>query len=428
MYSKALRAVRVPLVSRVYRGTFRVVLCAIMAAKPSSLHALPPPRSTVIRMVPAGSAGSTGAVVVPQVDHHDSAGDQVSSNDTLASAGAAMSQALSSSASPTTKKGQAAGSGGDGVLDRVEAMLKGFASQIDHKLNAKFQELSRASHASAVDKALLSLPPAGGSSGSNFSGSNRGVSFSNSNVTPPDLVGQLSQAVGGSGGIQIHAGPASSRTNGGVQTNNAARGHMSPHEATCDHMSPHVTGQGQSSGTSQEFEEFQAWRARNRAVGDNKKKDLFSLEQLLKCRALSGSFDKWVKAYTFKTNRNYHECATIAAAVDALLDDGVVATARGIDILLRRLVGVQLADKHDGRWTVADQISGLPGDALLDRAMESEILKSASNYERYQHTGGVATAPKKAAAGANASDWREKKGKQNPKENKKPPSSAGGNK
>lgn len=95
-----------------------------------------------------------------------------------------------------------------------------------------------------------------------------------------------------------------------------------------------------------------------------------------------GSVLSWVKQTEWKSGRNKHECEAIARAVDALLAEGVKAKSTGIEILMRRLSGVHLADQHS-EWQLADSLAWNPlGNSLLPRDEVTRALKEADQLKR----------------------------------------------
>ncbi len=81
----------------------------------------------------------------------------------------------------------------------------------------------------------------------------------------------------------------------------------------------------------------------------------------------AASFAAYARAYDFRNQRNRHELTLIAAAIDALL---ARRSAHALDLLVRRFVGVQLADEH-GDWHLA---AAAMGDALRDAAVQHSVF------------------------------------------------------
>lgn len=95
-----------------------------------------------------------------------------------------------------------------------------------------------------------------------------------------------------------------------------------------------------------------------------------------------GSVTAWVKQNDWKSGRNKHECEALARAVDALLAEGTPVKSTGIEILMRRLSGVHLADQHS-EWQLADSVAWNPlGNSLLPRAEVTRALKEADQLKR----------------------------------------------
>nr|MDZ8103124.1 hypothetical protein [Nostoc sp. DedSLP01] len=95
-----------------------------------------------------------------------------------------------------------------------------------------------------------------------------------------------------------------------------------------------------------------------------------------------GSVTSWVKQTDWKSGRNKHECEVLARAVDALLAEGTPVKSTGIEILMRRLSGVHLADQHS-EWQLADSVAWNPlGNSLLPRSEVTRALKEADQLKR----------------------------------------------
>ena len=109
---------------------------------------------------------------------------------------------------------------------------------------------------------------------------------------------------------------------------------------------------------------------------------------------LYGSLQAWVRMTEWVQQRNKYECEAIAQAVDALIKEGVPSSTLGVEILLRRLNGVHLADRY-GSWEVcsAVQWSG-PSNTLLPRDELTRVFKEAAQLKR------LATAVPKAQSNA----------------------------
>ena len=111
-----------------------------------------------------------------------------------------------------------------------------------------------------------------------------------------------------------------------------------------------------------------------------------------------GTVLAWVRFANWNVSRNKFECEAIAQAVDALLSEGVQASSDGIEILLRRLTGVHLADSS-GAWAVADAVAWeAHGGSLLPRKFVSAAYKDAEVLKRAQSA--LAPTPKSAFGGS----------------------------
>ena len=95
-----------------------------------------------------------------------------------------------------------------------------------------------------------------------------------------------------------------------------------------------------------------------------------------------GSFVNFVKAVEWKTKRNQHEAEHIAQSVDAYLAVEVSPLNDGMEIQLRRLVGVHLADECED-WEVCESIQFTPSSkSLLPRNEVDRAFKTAVQRKR----------------------------------------------
>jgi hypothetical protein len=113
----------------------------------------------------------------------------------------------------------------------------------------------------------------------------------------------------------------------------------------------------------------------------------------------------WLQAVEWQQRRNQRECQTIAQAVDALVrGKGELA----LSVLLRRLVGVQLADET-GQWEVCDAITGSTGaHSLLPRQDLRRALKEAATMCRLQERSSRSTAKSRASGAPQGTSDRRK--------------------
>lgn len=103
---------------------------------------------------------------------------------------------------------------------------------------------------------------------------------------------------------------------------------------------------------------------------------------LLARGAKVGSVALWCNQVSWKNSRNRREAQALAEAFDAFVDEGLDVSSIGLELLSRRLIGVQLADKAND-WSLCDAIQG-PSltDSALPRSMFSKVLKDAAAIRR----------------------------------------------
>ena len=95
-----------------------------------------------------------------------------------------------------------------------------------------------------------------------------------------------------------------------------------------------------------------------------------------------GSMQGWVRQTNWKVIRNRHECDHLAQVVDALVAESVTTAYTGMELLCRRIAGVQLADHHS-EWSLAEALAvGGGGGSLLSREDLRRALKDAAQLKR----------------------------------------------
>jgi hypothetical protein len=91
-----------------------------------------------------------------------------------------------------------------------------------------------------------------------------------------------------------------------------------------------------------------------------------------------GSFVGYVKTVHWSIERNQREAESIARSVDAALDEGYSQDSISLEIQLRRLAGVQLADQF-GDWSACTATEWIPtGQSLIPRDHLKQTLKDAA--------------------------------------------------
>jgi len=96
----------------------------------------------------------------------------------------------------------------------------------------------------------------------------------------------------------------------------------------------------------------------------------------------AGSVLNWVSSQTFNKSRNRFEALALAAAIDALLEDGVQDQSLGMEILCRRLTGVHLADES-ANWDLCKAVEWpYASQHLLDQKLLARAVKDAAAIGR----------------------------------------------
>ena len=279
----------------------------------------------------------------------------------------------SSSASSSSSSSSSAASASKPVTHSdLEGMMAQFAKMVADKIDQQKEGLDAKINA-AVKNAVDALPRAG-ASGSGASSSS--VPASSSSVcavaaADGDLVQNLAAAIRGAGlgvGVNVGAGDSESDDDGDDAT---------PSAGVSDVSAGAFAGAGAKSIAA--------------VAAANTPQRVAPL--VLQLAQQYGSLSHWVHFVQWKKLRNKNECAALAEAADVLLAEGVKPDSMGLELLLRRLNGVHLADTY-GDWSVCSalQWSG-PNGTLLDRSSLVGALKYANQLKKLQPV--PADAPKK---------------------------------
>ena len=147
-------------------------------------------------------------------------------------------------------------------------------------------------------------------------------------------------------------------------------------------------------------------------------------DRVLQQAEIYGSLQAWVRVTQWTSARNRFECEPLAQGIDALLAEGVPRNSLGLEILLRRLTGVHLADST-GAWGVADAVAWMPhGGSLLPRNVMRAAYKDAEALKRatssFTSAKGAFADSRKSGGGERAGGDTNKGFKYSKKDNNKP--------
>ena len=109
---------------------------------------------------------------------------------------------------------------------------------------------------------------------------------------------------------------------------------------------------------------------------------------ILEAAHLHGSFRAWCRNVEWKSARNKHEALSTSMALDSFLADGVSPQLDGMEMLMRRLAALQLADATK-QYGVTETMSFVPfgGTSLLPADdMERELAKAIRMQKVMQPT------------------------------------------
>ena len=119
-----------------------------------------------------------------------------------------------------------------------------------------------------------------------------------------------------------------------------------------------------------------------------------------------GSFVNFVKMVEWKHTRNQREAEHIAHSVDAYLFDKVSPLSDGMEMQLRRLAGIHLADEMED-WEVCERIQFIPtSKSLLPRAEVDRVVKSAVQRKRLMTAVGKPSAPSSGGRSGGNNNWK----------------------
>ena len=135
-----------------------------------------------------------------------------------------------------------------------------------------------------------------------------------------------------------------------------------------------------------------------------------------------GSVLIWSNQVAWKNARNRRECQCLSEAIDSLIDEGLGEASPGLEILCRRLVGVQLADKT-GNWNICEAVQGPSTvDSVLSRAMFSKALRDAASLRRLSERSKF----KPRAVSFSRSSYSDSRSSSSSSDNRRPPQGKGG--
>ena len=118
------------------------------------------------------------------------------------------------------------------------------------------------------------------------------------------------------------------------------------------------------------------WNSSPLATG-RAKEDRWAPRMIAQSRVY-GSLVGYVKTVQWASDRNKHEAESLARAVDVALAEGYSEDSVALEMLLRRLAGVQLADQF-GDWSACSATEWIPtGQSLIPRSELKQTLKDAA--------------------------------------------------
>ena len=91
----------------------------------------------------------------------------------------------------------------------------------------------------------------------------------------------------------------------------------------------------------------------------------------------------YVRALTFKRERNFHEARRVAQAIDAFRAEGVPDSAEGMEVLARTLHGLVMTDKY-GDPTLLERFEWEPPEEVVPVSVLRVVMKDAQRQAKYK--------------------------------------------
>jgi len=114
-----------------------------------------------------------------------------------------------------------------------------------------------------------------------------------------------------------------------------------------------------------------------------------------------GNFVSWCRFVEWRSARNRHEVTAWAAALDAMVAEGITSDSTAMEIAVRRLAGVYEVDQ--GRsWAVAKALAWDAPGTLLPRTALKSALREASLAEKLEKKGKASSSSSRNSG----STWR----------------------
>jgi len=87
----------------------------------------------------------------------------------------------------------------------------------------------------------------------------------------------------------------------------------------------------------------------------------------------------FVRMNTFREARNRHECESLALSLDEMVRERIPMTNVSFEILVRRLLGVRLADEYKD-WSFAEALAWKSGHGVQNRGLLRSLLKDRKSF------------------------------------------------
>jgi hypothetical protein len=112
-------------------------------------------------------------------------------------------------------------------------------------------------------------------------------------------------------------------------------------------------------------------------------RDLSSFAKSVVKNAISqyGSMKAWVLHAHWNSQRNKHEVLALCTSLDFLITTGIALKHPGVDVLVRRAVGVQLADQHNN-WSLCEALCNFDASSIVPRDMLHSLFAQAHNIQK----------------------------------------------
>lgn len=128
-----------------------------------------------------------------------------------------------------------------------------------------------------------------------------------------------------------------------------------------------------------------------------------------------GNMKAWVLHAHWNSPRNKHEVLALCTSLDFFITSGISLNHPGVDVLVRRAVGVQLADQHNN-WSLCEALCNFDASSIVPRDMLHSLFAQAHNIQKLtaKIDGSKKVTPSRSYSAASSSNSGYKPNQKNP--------------